>query len=118
MPAVSTASVSCLRRKAIATQHRNCRYSSDFALAPGSSLGSTRCEGPKILREIAAGQRPLIRKIADFPLVAMIVAAALFVLASALGTYLGKFVPASGQPATAAVHMMITISLVLVVYKL
>jgi membrane protease YdiL (CAAX protease family) len=64
------------------------------------------------------GRRPLVQRIADFPLVAMIVATALFVLASALGTYLGKFVPAWGQPATAAVHMVITISLVLAVYKL
>lgn len=66
----------------------------------------------------AAHEGPLVRKILDFPLVAMVVAVALFVAASALGTYVGKFVPAWGQPATAAVHMGITISLVLAVYKL
>jgi hypothetical protein len=71
------------------------------------------------LNEIATSEeRPLIKKILDFPLVAMVAAVGLYVAASALGIYLGKFVPAWGQPATAAAHMVITVSLVLAVYKL
>jgi len=62
-------------------------------------------------------ERPLGRRIADFPLVAMVIAVLLFVAATASGLYLGKFF-VIGQPATAAVHMIINIALVLAVYKL
>lgn len=62
-------------------------------------------------------ERPLGRRIADFPLVAMVIAVLLFVAATASGLYLGKFF-VIGQPGTAAVHMVINIALVLAVYKL
>jgi hypothetical protein len=62
-------------------------------------------------------ERPIGRRIADFPLVAMVIAVMLFLAATASGLYLGKFF-VIGQPATAAVHMAINIALVLAVYKL
>lgn len=62
-------------------------------------------------------ERPLARRIADFPLVAMVIAVLLFLAATASGLFLGKFF-VIGQPATAAVHMIISITLVLAVYKL
>jgi membrane protease YdiL (CAAX protease family) len=62
-------------------------------------------------------ERPLARRIADFPLVAMLIAVLLFLAATASGLFLGRFV-LIGQPATAAVHMIINIALVLAVYKL
>jgi membrane protease YdiL (CAAX protease family) len=66
---------------------------------------------------IVKDERPLGRRIADFPLVAMIIAVLLFAFATASGLYLGKFVPPIGQPGTAAVHMVINIALVLATYK-
>lgn len=66
---------------------------------------------------VSAAERPLILRIVDFPLVAMIVAVLLFLLASALAVVLGKFVPAIGTTATAAVQAVITIGLVFVSYK-
>src|SRR5262245_38476457 len=71
-----------------------------------------------VMNDIATPiDRPLWLRIADFPLVAMVVAIALYVMASVLAQYLGKFVEI-GQPGTAAVHMVITIGLVATAYKL
>jgi membrane protease YdiL (CAAX protease family) len=61
--------------------------------------------------------RPLWGRIVDFPLVATVVAVALYLAAAALGFYLGKFVSA-GQPATTVIHAAITLTLVLLTYKL
>ncbi len=66
---------------------------------------------------IIQDERPLWHRILEFPLVAMLIALLFFVLATALGIFLGKFV-SIGQPATAAVHMAINIGLVLAAYKL
>jgi hypothetical protein len=66
----------------------------------------------------AIGERPLWRRIVDFPLVAMVVAMLLFIAATTIAVRLGNLVPAIAQPGTAAVHVLITIALVLVVYKL
>ena len=66
----------------------------------------------------ATAERPLGRRIADFPLVAMIIAILLFAFATASGLYLGSLVPAMKQPGTAAAHMVITIAVVFGVYKL
>jgi hypothetical protein len=67
---------------------------------------------------IAEPEGSLGRRIADFPLVALIIAVLLFAFATASGLYLGKFVPPVRQPGTAALHMVINIALVLAVYKL
>jgi membrane protease YdiL (CAAX protease family) len=66
----------------------------------------------------AAGDRPLWRRIVDFPLVAMLIAIVLYVAAAAAGLALGKLVPPMGKGVTAAAHGVITIALVLAAYKL
>ncbi|MFL6752149.1 MAG: hypothetical protein ACJ8FL_02840, partial [Sphingomicrobium sp.] len=67
---------------------------------------------------VAQHERPLARRIVDFPLVAMVIAILLFAFATALGIQLGKLVPPIHQPGTAAAHMAINIALVLATYKL
>ena len=68
---------------------------------------------------VNAADRPLILRIVDFPLVALVIAIALFVFAQTLGLVLGKYVPASiGKTAATAVQAVISISLVWLVYKL
>jgi hypothetical protein len=62
-------------------------------------------------------ERPLLQKIVDFPLVAMIAAITLYVFARALELSLGKFV-SLGQPATPIVQAAIALALTLAVYKL
>ena len=63
------------------------------------------------------GERPLWSRFADFPLVAMFVAVAFFLMAARLGFYLRQFVSA-GQPATTMIHAAITLTLTLLAYKL
>ena len=66
-----------------------------------------------------AGQRPLWRRIVDFPLVTMVIAVVIYILAATIGFALGKLVPPTiGKTAVAAVHALITISLLLAAYKL
>lgn len=62
--------------------------------------------------------RPLWKKIADFPLVAMLIAIALFVGANAAALLIGKPLPPMDQVATTAIKSFIAIALVLIVYKL
>jgi len=66
---------------------------------------------------IIQDERPLWHRILELPLVAMLIALLFFVLATALGLFLGRFV-SIGQPATAAVHMAINIGLMLAAYTL
>jgi membrane protease YdiL (CAAX protease family) len=64
-------------------------------------------------------ERPLWRRIANYPLVAMVIATIIYICAVALGVALGRFVPQSlGKPAVAALHAAITIGLLLAAYKL
>jgi len=70
------------------------------------------------VRISAADERPLLRRVIDFPLVAMVIAVALFIAASAAGTWLGKLLPPMAPNATAAVKGAIAIALMLAVYKL
>lgn len=66
-----------------------------------------------------AAKRPLWRRIVDFPLVTMVIAVVIYLLASALALALGKLVPLSlGKTAVAAAHAAITIAIVLAAYKL
>jgi CAAX protease family protein len=65
------------------------------------------------------GEKPLLRRIVDFPLVAMVTAVLLFAFATALGMRLGTLVPRTiGKDAVAATHALITIAVVLATYKL
>jgi membrane protease YdiL (CAAX protease family) len=70
------------------------------------------------VRPFTTDERPLIRRIVDFPLVAMIIAIALFIAASAAATLLGKLLPPMAANAAAAVKGAIAIALMLAVYKL
>jgi hypothetical protein len=70
------------------------------------------------VRPFTTDERPLIRRIVDFPLVAMIIAIALFIAASAAATLLGKLLPTMAANAAAAVKGAIAIALMLAVYKL
>jgi len=70
------------------------------------------------VRPFTTDERPLIRRIVDFPPVAMIIAIALFIAASAAATLLGKLLPTMAANAAAAVKGAIAIALMLAVYKL
>jgi hypothetical protein len=65
-----------------------------------------------------AAEKPLWRRIVDFPLIAMLIGFLLFVSATKCGLFLGQFVPPVRQPGTAAAQAAISIALVLAVYKL
>jgi uncharacterized protein len=66
---------------------------------------------------VRASPRALLERIVDFPLIAMLVAILLYAAATALSLFLGKFV-SIGQPGTAFLHMVITLTIVLTTYKL
>ena len=69
--------------------------------------------------QVAEGQvRPLWRRIADFPLVAMLIAIALFVGANAAALLIGKPLPPMDPVALAAIKSFIAITLVMLIYKL
>lgn len=61
--------------------------------------------------------KPLWRRILDFPLVALVVAIALFLLAVAIGERMGRNLPAMSSDATLAVRAAISIAVVWTVYK-
>ena len=65
-----------------------------------------------------AAERPLILRVVSFPLVALVIAVLLFLFASALGLYLGKFVPSWGQPGSLIAQTAISLGLILATYKL
>jgi len=67
---------------------------------------------------IAADERPLIRRIVDFPLVAMVISVGLFILANAAAILLGRLLPPMAPNAAAAVKGAMAVALVLGVYKL
>jgi membrane protease YdiL (CAAX protease family) len=70
------------------------------------------------LVEVASTERPLWRRIIDFPPVVLLIAAMLFICATALGLILGKLVPAIGHPGTEAARAAISIAVLLATYKL
>jgi membrane protease YdiL (CAAX protease family) len=61
---------------------------------------------------------PLWRRIADFPLVALMLAILPYTVATRLGHSAGELVPLLPDPAGAAVHMIIMLGIVLAMYKL
>ena len=64
------------------------------------------------------GGKPLWRRIIDFPLVALVAAVALFILANALAFQLGKLLPSMDPNAALASRAAIGIAVVWTVYKL
>jgi membrane protease YdiL (CAAX protease family) len=73
------------------------------------------------LEEAQAGSpavKPLWRRILDFPLVTLIVAIALFILANAIAFQIGKLLPPMDPNARLAVRAVISIAIVWTVYKL
>ena len=66
----------------------------------------------------APAVKPLWRRILDFPLVALIVAVALFILANAIAFQLGKLLPPMDANARLALRALIGIIVVWTVYKL
>ena len=73
------------------------------------------------MEESSAGQqpaKPLWRRIADFPLVAMLIALALFVLANGIAFQLAKLLPEMDRVARLAVWAVLDIGVVLLIYKL
>lgn len=65
-----------------------------------------------------AAARPLWRRILDFPLVALVVAVALFILANAIAFQIGKLLPPMDPNASLALRAAIGIAVVWTVYKL
>jgi membrane protease YdiL (CAAX protease family) len=73
------------------------------------------------VEESRAGQqpaKPLWRRIADFPLVAMLIAVALFVLANAATLLIARALPPMDLPVQMVVRAALVIALTLLVYKL
>ena len=66
----------------------------------------------------AAPAKPLWRRIADFPLAALLIAVGLFVLAYAAGILINRQLPPMDKLSGDALKAVISIGLVLVVYKL
>ena len=65
-----------------------------------------------------AAQRQLWRRIADFPLVALLIALALFIAANAVAALLFRLLPAMDRPVEMTVRAAIGIAIVFAVYKL
>ena len=63
-------------------------------------------------------EKPLWRRIVDFPLVAMVIAVALFILAAGVGQAIGTSIPIHSSLARMLVRNAIILTLVLLTYKL
>ena len=70
------------------------------------------------IQEGAAAGHPLWRRIIDFPLIALLVAAALFIIANACGILIARTLPPMDSTARLALTSAIDIALVLAAYKL
>jgi membrane protease YdiL (CAAX protease family) len=69
-------------------------------------------------QDAAETDRPLAVRMFEFPLIALLLAVSLYVLAYALGLSLAAVVPPLGQPTTAAVQGAIVLGMALGTYKL
>ena len=67
--------------------------------------------------DVQVREKPLWRRIFEFPLVALLIAIIVFVAASALGIAIGKAFGSMGQPERTIVRAIISIALVLAAYK-
>ena len=63
-------------------------------------------------------QRPLWRRIVDYPLVTLVIATAIYLFALWASVKLGALIPPSGKTADTAIHAAITIAFLLAAYKL
>jgi hypothetical protein len=68
--------------------------------------------------ESTDGERPLWRRVVDFPLVAMVIAAGLFMLAAGIGQAVGSAVPVRSALPHLLARNAIILTIVLVTYKL
>ena len=66
----------------------------------------------------AEHEKPLWRRVVDFPLVTMVIAAVLFILVAAIGQALGGALPLRSSMARMLVHNAVILILVLLTYKL
>ena len=64
------------------------------------------------------GAKPRWKRITEFPLVAMLIAVALFVGTAALTSVINKAIPIAEKPVSTAVHSLIALALMFAVYKL
>jgi membrane protease YdiL (CAAX protease family) len=62
-------------------------------------------------------RQPLWRRVADFPLVAMVIAILLYIMATAAALWAGRLVPEAGRVSDAAIHAAIAIAIMFAVYK-
>lgn len=62
--------------------------------------------------------RPLWRRVVDFPLIAMVLAVALYAAATTLGYSVGKLLPPLGQLGTELAKMLVMLGFVVPIYKL
>jgi membrane protease YdiL (CAAX protease family) len=69
-------------------------------------------------QEVAAKQRPLWRRIVNYPLVALVIAVALFIAASALAMALGRPLQPLPQVERTVLRALIAIVVIVAVYKL
>ena len=67
---------------------------------------------------VVRSEPPLWRQIVDFPLVAMVIAIALFLFAVKLTVELNKLIPPMGRDATTAVHSLVALAVIFATYKL
>lgn len=63
------------------------------------------------------GAKPLWRRIADFPLVTLVIAAAIFIGASALAGVIGNQLPQLDSPLREAAKFLIAVGITLAAYK-
>src|SRR5260221_5833718 len=77
-----------------------------------------RAEGRIGMSDVDQAELPRWLRAADFPLVALVLAVLLYAMATRLGHAVTGLVPPLGQPADAAVHMLVMLAVVLPTYKL
>lgn len=68
--------------------------------------------------DVTVIERPLWRRIVDFPLVAMVIAIVLYATASVIAYGLGQLVPSIGKDGMIAVRSLIALALMFATYKL
>lgn len=68
-------------------------------------------------RAMSKAERPLWRRIVDYPLVTMLIAIGVYIMASSASLFFGRLVPPIGKTAVLAAHAAITIGILLILYK-
>src|SRR5438309_2444750 len=110
MPAVSTANASSCRPNRIAARCCNSRLL--------SAIVGDGVAGRFAMSEIDEAEPPRWLAVADFPLIALMRAVLLYAVATTLGHFVSGLIAPLGQPADAALHMLVMLVSVLPVYKL